>query len=262
MPTYELGNLDDGPQPSQTEWPVFGTGATPMIDREHWVELIKIAGDGGPGSDYIPDTHNQKTTKMCNASATAGAMETQRAKQLLDRKKRLSAGDLYKRINGGTDGGSYLEDGMMAVMGKGIATTNTVKYLDWQSDTPAEAAAERKFYKVTKAFLCPTFDHCMSAVLQNYDIVSGITWYNSFFTPKADGWLPAPSGGSAGGHAVHGYRATYRGSVSNPVFGIWHQNSWGPSWGLEGKCVFPESVYTTSVGGWWAIVQVAQSDGE
>jgi hypothetical protein len=173
--------------------------------------------------------------------------------------KRLSAGDLYKRICGGVDQGSYLEDGLIAAVNQGIATVNTVPYLDW-FNTYSAAGPERKFYKVTKAFLCPKFEHCISAVLQGYDLISGIEWYNNY-VPKSDGWLPSSGSGYVGGHAVHGYKATYKKSGGKTIYGIWHQNSWGPSWGLGGHCVFPESAYAGNVGGWWAVAQVTQSNG-
>jgi hypothetical protein len=110
---------------------------------------------------------------------------------------------------------------------------------------------------VLEAYLCPTFDHCFSAVLEGFDLVSGIWWYDSYARSDADGWLPAP-GGRKGGHAVHGYRPTYRGNE----YGIAHKNSWTPRFGVNGRCVFPERCYQAhDIGGWWAVRSIVDEGG-
>ncbi len=110
---------------------------------------------------------------------------------------------------------------------------------------------------MTEAFLCPTFDHCMSAVLQGFKLSTGIVWTNNY-TPGADGWLPNP-GSSVGGHAIFGYKPAMKGSK----FGIFHQNSWGDGWGLAGRFVIPEVAYSGgAVGGWWAVRSVTDEGGQ
>lgn len=253
-----LGNLRTTKKPAKA-WPVYGTTPqTPVFERKDWRNFIDIDGLGH-NSFFLPPTHDQNGYGMCNCSATAGAMESQRTKQGLPYKK-LSAGDLYRRIcYMGGDNGSLLEDGLRTAMKEGIASVATVPYLDWRHEFPG-AEEEREKYAVTKAYLCPTFEHCISAVLQGYDLISGIEWYRNY-TPDEDGWLPRGAG-DVGGHAVHGYKATYRKSGSRYEYGIWHQNSWGESWGLQGRCVFPESAYDGQVGGWWAVVQVIQTSDD
>ena len=145
-------------------------------------------------------------------------------------------------------------------MRTGLASVEIVPYLDWQRQHPG-ASEDHKNHVVLEAFLCPTFDHCMSAVLQGFDLISGILWYSNY-KPDSDGWLPAGRGNS-GGHAVHGYKPTYRGNT----FGIWHKNSWTNSWGyshndIGGLCVFPESAYRGPVGGWWAIRSITDTGSQ
>ena len=189
----------------------------------------------------------------CNASATTAAMEARRAKQSLDYIK-LSSGDLYGRINGGSDSGSLLEDGLSESMSTGVASVKTVPYLEWRNIN--NGAIERPKYRVLEAFLCPTFEHVFSAAAGGCDIISGILWYSNY-TPDSDGWLPSPYG-QAGGHAVYGFAPTKR----RNTYGIIHQNSWG-QWGYKrrGFCVFPESVYNNAIGGWWAVRSVVDEGG-
>jgi hypothetical protein len=183
-------------------------------------------------------------------------MESTRAKQGLPVRK-LSAGDLYRRICfRGRDSGSLLEDGIRVAMAEGLPTTDTCAYLDWKTDHAA-SASERVQNRVLEAFLCPSFDHVMSAVLSGFDLISGIMWYDSYRPTAATGWwLPKPGGG-AGGHAVHGFKATRRGNE----YGVWHKNSWTPSWGDNGCCVFPERSYAGQVGGWWCVRSVTDEGG-
>jgi len=256
--TRHLGNLRPTKPPKGfVKYASSQAPLTQVYPRSQWQGFIDEAGLDEIDFD-LPPTHYQNDYGMCNCSATAGAMESQRHKQGRVY-KHLSAGDLYRRIcYQGGDNGSLLEDGIRAAMDDGIASVDTVPYLDWKQDFPG-AKQDRKNYKVTAAYLCPSFDHCISAVIDDYDLISGIEWYQNY-VPGDDGWLPRPKGNSVGGHAVHGYKATYKKIGGKTVFGIWHQNSWGPSWGLAGKCVFPEWAFDGQVGGWWAVAQVTHTD--
>ena len=257
-----LGNLPPRQAPAaSSDRPLFGsTPHTPPIPRGQWKTLIDTKFRSPSGAErqpfYLPPVHNQGRTNMCNCSATTAAMEIQRAKQGLDYTQ-LSAGDLYSRIHQNGDGGSYLEDGIRVSMEQGVASADVVDYLDWQSST-SSAAADRKNYRVTEAYLCPTFELCMSAVLRGFPLISGIDWYYDY-EELDQGWLPRNPRSRQGGHAVMGYMPTYRMAGGQPVFGIWHQNSWGDTWGVGGRGVFPEDVYTAAVGGWWAVVQVVSN---
>lgn len=245
-----LGNIEP-PQGLVKGWTVYGdVSETPMIARSEWTQHCREPFTPHP---FLPPVAQQNGYGMCNASATCTGMEFARAQQGLPYVQ-LSGGDLYMRISGGRDQGSLLEDGIAASMSEGVASAKTVPYLDWRGEN-AGAREERKSYRVIEAFLCPTFEHCMSAVIAGYPIVTGIMWYSNF-TPDADGWLPNGRG-SAGGHAICGFAPVKRGSQ----YGIEHQNSWGASWGRNGRFVIPESHYGRQIGGWWSIRAVVDEGG-
>lgn len=254
-----LGNLI--PDPNRTRlasFPVFGdTPQAKLVPRSEWDALI-AAYPPGPSDPFLPPVHNQNGVGQCNASTTTLLAEYLRARQGLPY-VRLSAADLYHRINGGTDRGSLLEDALAEMLANGVGTVDSCGYL-WKNGSwkgPA-SAAERARYRFLEVYECPTFDHCMSAVLCGFGVNTGILWYDNY-TPDADGWLPRP-GGRAGGHAIMGYKPAKRGDQ----YGIWHQNSWGADWprvGSGGRFVIPESAYTGPVGGWFAVRSIVDEGG-
>ena len=215
-------------------------------DFEGWVFNLEVEGDHSYVAEGV-GVHN------CNCSATAAALEDCRALAGL-LPVRLSGGDLYRRISGGRDSGSLLEDGIREAMANGVASVGVVSYLDWRQ-RPSGAVEDAKRFRVLEAYLCPTFDHCFSAVLLGFRLITGILWHDNY-TPGSDGWLP-PGRGRSGGHAIKGYKPTRKGAR----YGIWHRNSWGPKWGIEGGCfVIPEGAYGSAIGGWWAVRAVVTED--
>ena len=253
--TRRLGNVDSA-QGLLRAWPVFGdTPEAPLVPRSDWPALIEALGRDHR-DPHLPPTHDQNGYGACNASATCAAIESCRlAMGLPD--VRLSAGDLYGRINGGRDQGSLLEDGLAVAMQSGVASTDACPYLDWKHPNSGNAAADRKRFRVLEAALCPEFEHCMSAVLRGWKLITGVMWFPNY-KPDANGWLPKGSG-RAGGHAIFGYKPAMRGAQ----FGIWHRQSWG-AWApaFDNCFVIPESAYGRSIGGFWAVRNVVSEGGD
>lgn len=247
-----LGN-NEPPAGLTRAWPVYGDSReAPMVARSQWDS--QIAAMGGDSDDpFLPYVHDQDGIGQCNCDATAGLAEYTRARQGLPFVK-LSAGDLYNRINRGGDNGSLLEDAVHEMLTNGIGTAETCGTL-WRRGMKTAGADERGRFKALEVFLCPTFDHVMSAVLCKFGIVSGVPWFNNY-TPDSDGWLP-PGRGGGGGHAILGYKPTSR----NGRYGIWHQNSWGIGFGIKGRFVLPEGAYGRDIGGWWAMRSMVDEGG-
>lgn len=233
------------------KWPVFGSVPQhKRIPRSEWDVLLAAYDNLGPDHPHLPPVHDQNGVGQCNADSTTACLEFRRSVQGLPYQQ-LSAADLYSEINWGRDGGSLLEDAMAKVMAEGVGLASTSGTIWKNGNWKGKASkAERGRFRVLEAFICPTFDDMYSAVLQGFAISTGIMWRNNY-TPGADGWLPRPGGG-AGGHAIFGYKPTKRGND----YGIWHQNSWGESYGLRGRFVIPEWCYDGNIGGWWAIGSV------
>lgn len=184
----------------------------------------------------------------CNADATIAAFQYSRLVQGLPYVE-LSAADLYHRINGGQDNGSFLEDGIREMMAKGVGTLATCRTNLWKSPFMPATDGERQLYRITEAYLCPTFDHVMSAAIMGFSLVSGILWPGNDKL-DGDGWLPP--GNRAGGHAIAGFIPCGRKRGGSWEFGVGHRNSWGADWGNRGRFVIPEVMYSGPVGGWWA----------
>lgn len=254
-----LGNLMPDPARTKVSFPVFGdTPDAKLIPRAEWAGLIDAYESSAGFDPFLPPVHDQDGVGSCNTSTTTLLAEYLRARQGLPY-VRLSAADLYHRINWGRDGGSLLEDALREMLANGVGTVDSCGYL-WKDGSwkgPA-SAAERARFRLLEVYECPTFAHVMSAVLQGYGVNSGIMWYDNY-QPGPDGWLPRPAG-RAGGHAIMGYKPAKRGGE----YGIWHQNSWGPDWpkkGANGRFVIPESAYTGPVGGWFAVRSIVDEGG-
>lgn len=251
--TRKLGNrIPDGGL--KYKWRVWGSkDDEEVIPRDKWDELL---AQYSPGLDdpHLPYIHDQDGIGQCNADATVAAVEATRMVQGLPFEK-LSAADLYGRINGGSDNGSLLEDALQEMTTKGVGTAATSGLL-WNRHTKYATDSERARFRVLEWVLCPTFDHCFSAVLKGRKLISGILWYDNY-EPDSDGWLPLRPRGRSGGHAVFGYKPVKR----NGVYGIVHLNSWSAKWGHNGRCVFPEGCYEGPVGGWWALRSVVDEGG-
>jgi hypothetical protein len=246
----KLGNLPPPDNKVRGVFPLFGSSpAVPKIPRAQWKPVNLEA--------YLPPVYDQDGVGACNAFATITVVEASRRMSGLPYIK-LSPGFLYGAINGGSDQGSLLEDGLQWMTDKGTVRVSTVGYLDWRKGRSlmnnAAALSEAAAFRVVEAYECPSFDHIASALQQGFFIVEGLMWFDNF-TPDRDGWLPARGAGGMGGHALCGYGLAQR----NGAWGIRTRNSWSASWGVGGNCIIPESLFDNRIGGFWAVRSVVQN---
>lgn len=245
-----MGNLPPPENKSRAVFARFGSAPNvPLIPRDQW-KTVNLGA-------FLPPVYDQDGIGACNAFATITAFEAARAQAGLPY-LRISPGFLYGAINGGRDGGSFLEDALEWMQTVGTVKATTVGPLDWRKGrslmNDASARAEAKNYRIIEAYECPTFAHMASALQQGFFIDEGLMWFNNF-TPDRDGWLPARGSGAAGGHALCGYGLAFR----NGVWSIRTRNSWSAQWGVAGDCMIPESLFDNRIGGFWAVRAVVQS---
>lgn len=232
-------------------WTEFGTTPnTPLITRDQWPKSRKM-------TTYLPGVYDQDGIGQCASSSCCSVVEVAAYLRGIPYPK-LSAGDLYSRVNGGRDNGSLLEDNIAEVTKNGVAPASMVSYV-WDKKAPhndAATLAARKKYRVVEAYWCPSFDAMVSAILQGYSVGTGMMWYTNF-TPSPDGWLPTRGAGQAGGHALCVYGVEQKADGS---WGVWLRNSWAATWGLAGDACAPESLFGGQIGGYYAVRVVTSPD--
>lgn len=253
---YGLGNVAPT-APSGRTWLKVGQRVgdiIPIADipRSQWKEVDLTA--------FVSPIRNQGSIGKCNASATCNAFEIARNIAGLPH-VRLSDDYLYGNIafrdrwGRLQDSGSLLEDGLAWMTTKGTATQALVPDGNWTGPWPAQAAQDATDFVSTEVYQCATRDSVASAVQQGFPVIIGIMWYDNFFNPLPDGWLPDNRGGGAGGHAICCVGLVKKGGR----WGYLCVNSWGKEWGNNGFFVIPEQYLDNSIGGFWAIRSVKQS---
>ncbi len=225
------------------KWTEFGsTPNTPIIPRAQWPKVHKL-------STYLPGVYDQDGIGQCASSSACTTVELAAYLRGIPYPK-LSAGDLYSRVNGGRDNGSTLEDNLQELLTNGVAPASMVPYVwDRRKHTDAATVAARKKYRVVEAYWCPSFDAMVSASLQGFSVGTGLMWFNNF-KPDAAGWLPVKGAGQAGGHALAVYGVEQR---ADGVIGVWVRNSWTAQWGFAGDCCIPESLFSGQITGFYAV---------
>lgn len=82
-----------------------------------------------------------------------------------------------------------------------------------------------------------TTDDALKALTQ-YPILVGINWYDKMFHPDTDGRVRI-GGNVAGGHEIMARQ------IDAPNKRIWFDNSWGTSWGVNGRFYLTFDDFTT-----------------
>lgn len=241
--------------PPKLKWTAFGsTPATPIIDRTQWKNLNMGA--------FCPPVHDQDGRGQCASSAACALLEFARAQAGLPFVK-LSAGDLYSRVNGGSDNGSLLEDNLAELLANGVCSAATVPYVwDGKKHNTAAVIEERKRFRFSEVYQCKSFDAMASAALLGMGVEHGMMWRDGFRV-DANGWLYNATGGE-GGHAQFAY-----GLAQNKTSGKWGlvtQNSWNVTWGgsqdgtvKAGSEIVPEDLFGNQIGGYFAVRAAAAS---
>ena len=246
--TRHLGNLE---APLRFSWDISGGGV--IIPRSQWRETDLSA--------FVSPIKNQKNTSSCNAFSSINCMEACRRMAGL-RDVLLSPANLYGRINGGRDQGSYLEDAIKVLAGEGVCSAATVPELSWQPSTwPASWKSEALSYKAEEWSWTPGFDGLASAIQRGEFCNMGLLWYQNYNPARGQGgWITTRPSNQLGGHAVCGC-----GLIKHPSgdgWGIKFPNTWGLEWGEDGFGILPEPALNNKIGGFWTVRSVTTESGD
>lgn len=207
--------------------PVFEDAAPQLTDAE--IESIARSGvmDGRKkfDSSWIKD---QKSHGSCNGFAGAEALSRARVRRGLERVD-LSGAYLYSLINGGSDNGSMLVDGMEAIQ-HGLATEATV---GWDAIYPnrydtAKAKAESDRFKAFECYQVRTLKGYWSALALGWDTVVAVHVGNRFMSLDSNGIAGVDSG--PGNHAVCVDGLIWVNGLTGTG-----ANSWNLTYGAQGR---------------------------
>lgn len=238
------------------KWKKFGESpSVPLIPRDKWkpVDL----------TTFLPPVYDQDGRGQCASSSACTVYECGRAQAGLTY-IHVSAGDLYSRVNGGSDEGSMPEDNLNELITNGVALASAVPYVwDGREHNDAATVASRKSNRIVEAYLCSDFDSMASALQQGFVCQEAIQWYDTDAV-DGDGWIPV-NGRGGGGHALCGFGLAQR----NGTWGLKTRNSWSASWGNSsdgslgaGNCIIPEGRFGGNFGNVWAVRAVYQSGSD
>ena len=126
--------------------------------------------------------------------------------------------------------------------------------LDWRLHRgyplqPAGSGNSMAQHRIAAYYVVPRTRDGIKRALVHYGVcLIGTDWFNSWFSPHADGTLPPPDY-IVGGHAicVVGYDAR----------GVWLRNTWGKDWGVKGECLMPWSYFLQIPREAWKAVDAA-----
>lgn len=202
--------------------------------------------------EYICDlkvsVKNQKSVSSCVAHATSSILEHHAGG-----KYELSTNFFYggqKAICGREDGkGMYLRDACKIAADYGDML---LEDCPGNTEVPecysiAEEAlqdkiksARAKEFRILKYFSCSSIDDIKQAIYNHGPVLAAYKWYNTFKV-DSNGKLIGAQTGSYGYHAVmiYGYDSE----------GFWCLNSWGKSWGKDGRFLVPYDIKVTEARG-------------
>lgn len=182
----------------------------------------------------IAPVYDQGSSPQCVAYSAAGE---QASFDLIDQGHtyRWDFAYFFRRIGGGPNG---------AVIRNAFDERLHRGYPLLPSHSGNSQAAHRiaAYYSVSR-----TRSAVQAALVQYGTLILGTPWFNSWFSPRIDGSLPAADY-QVGGHAIT--------VVGYDQQGLWLRNSWGADWGEKGECRMSWSQFSAAVWEVWKAVDV------
>lgn len=225
MPTHGLGYIES--PPDALDFPIAdlftAKGVTP---------------DASPPASFrikvLPPVFDQGNSPMCVAFSSS---TLKGAEDLLDQKHNYlwDRNSFFRKI-GGTQYGAMIRNALDRMLKVGYPLL------------PEGSGNSQAAHRISAYYAIPKTKLAIQQAIQAFGVcLMGTPWFNSWFTPHADGTLP-PADYQVGGHAIAIIGWTSKGLVL--------RNSWGKDWGVDGDCIMPWS-FVLSVGReFWKAVDV------
>lgn len=209
--------------------PNYEDSGMPIFDKKDWrpVNRRKI---------FTPDIiFDQNGHGSCVAQGWVAALMRSRVLRGYKLVK-LSPGFFYSLINGGSDNGAVISDGIKAGQEAGTCLFSTVGQNPiYTRQMPANAKTEAQRFRIGRAFHCANWQQTVSAVQANLIIVYGYMVGNNFGKIDKDGVAGHDRGSGNHCNMSDGFQILPSGrEVLDDV------NSWATSFGDQGRVYLDE----------------------
>lgn len=187
----------------------------------------------------LPNVKNQGSVSSCVAHATSSILEYH---DINVGNNKLSTNFIYgiqKKLFGREEGGMYLRDACKIVLDYGdplaedcsgnneVPKSHGIAEAAYEDQTVMEKA---KTFRIKSYFTCKSDNEIKQAIMNYGPVLVSIKWFDDYKVDK-DGALQSSQKGDYGYHAVMVYGWNAGGWLC--------QNSWGKSWGTNGRFLFP-----------------------
>lgn len=210
--------------------PNYKDSGQPMFDKKDW-RIISRRDRFGPDMIFDQNGHGS-----CVANGWVGAIERSRVLRGYKYVK-LSPGFFYSLINGGSDNGANISDGIKAGQEVGTCLFSTVGQDPiYTRQMPATAKPEAQRFRIGRAFHCSSWEQSVSAVQAGFIIVYGYMVGNNFMHIDKDGF-----GGHDRGQGNHCNHADGFVILPSGRMGFDDVNSWNTTFGDKGRVLLDEA---------------------
>lgn len=206
---------------------------------------------------YDLPVRNQGTTSSCVGQGSTTGFELC-IRQSGRPQQHLSPYFTYAQINGGRDQGAMISDSLTSLMKTGACPAELApRGAMYKQQFPASCTEAAKAWRLEKAFRCMSFKEICSAITLGFSVPLGIMVGQNFGQLDSEGVCPLPGGGG-GGHCILGVglKKLRRGWV------IKIHNSWGTSWGQNGRALITQNHFQYMQCDAFAIQSVSDDPGD
>lgn len=218
------------PNTLAASFPEYST-AGPVLSMDDVVSAAKSGMHKGKDRFDRTWVKNQRSHGSCNGFAGASALSKARVRRLGAKYRvDLSGAYAYSLMNGGSDNGSTLDDGMAVVSDNGVCPETMAGwdaiYPNRYNKAKCDAAAAK--YKGFECYAVRTEIELFSALVAGFDCVVAVHADNGFM--RLDNRGVAQGGNGPGNHAVHADGVWWDGELIADG-----QNSWDVTYGNAGR---------------------------